>query len=74
MFFPLTFLFISTCTFAESGGPLSPEQAAYDVNFYDLDLTIDPVTKTIGGSLLCRAELINSITTFVLDLDNPFHS
>ncbi len=72
MFFPLTFLFISTCTFAESGGPLSPEQAAYDVNSYDLDLKIDHVTKTIGGSLLCRAEVINSITTFVLDLDNPF--
>ncbi|MBL1211740.1 MAG: T9SS C-terminal target domain-containing protein [Ignavibacteriae bacterium] len=72
MIFPFSLLLISTCTFAESGGPLSPEQAAYNVNFYDLDLSIDPVTKSIGGSLLCRAEVINSLTTFVLDLDNPF--
>ncbi|NQU26947.1 MAG: hypothetical protein HQ528_01520, partial [Candidatus Marinimicrobia bacterium] len=26
----------------DTGGPLMPEQAAYDVTFYDLDLNIDP--------------------------------
>ena len=69
---PILILFISTCTIAESGGPLSPEQAAYDVNFYDLELSIDHVTKTIDGSLLCRVEIINSISVLILDLDNPF--
>ncbi len=26
----------------DSGGPLMPEQAAYDVEFYDLALRVDP--------------------------------
>lgn len=54
-----------------SDGPLSPEKAAYDVNYYDLDLAIDPATKTIKGSLLCRVKILNPIDTLVLDLDNP---
>lgn len=59
-------------TFADSGGPLSPEQAAYDVNYYNLDLAIDPVAKTISGSLLCRVEIVNQIDKIVLDLDDNF--
>ncbi|MBD3339158.1 MAG: hypothetical protein GF353_08610, partial [Candidatus Lokiarchaeota archaeon] len=35
----------------DSGGELSPAQAAYDVTFYDLDLSIDPPAKSIDGSL-----------------------
>ncbi len=58
--------------FADSGGPLSPEQAAYDVKYYDLDLNIDPVTKTIDGSLICCVEILNAIDELVLDLDDPF--
>lgn len=65
-------MMIPAISFADSGGPLSPEQAAYDVISYDLDLTIDPFTKTIDGSLLCRAEILDPISKFVLDLDNPF--
>jgi len=57
---------------ADSGGPLKPLQAAYNVNYYDLDLTIDHNTLTIGGSLLCRVEIIDSIDTLLLDLDDPF--
>lgn len=59
-------------TFAGSGGPLSEAQAAYNVNYYDLKLMIDPVAKTIDGSLLCRAVIVSPIDTFVLDLENPF--
>ncbi len=59
-------------TFADSGGPLSPEQAAYDVNYYNLDLAIDPVAKTISGSLLCRVEIVNQIDKIVLDLDDTY--
>ncbi len=72
LLFVAILLITSTNTFAQSGGPLSPEQAAYDVNYYNLNLIIDPVAKTIDGSLLCRAEIITPIDTFVLDLDNPF--
>jgi aminopeptidase N len=69
----ITILFItSNKTYADSGGPLSPNQAAYNVNYYDLDLEINPTAQTIGGSLLCRVEIINQIDSLVLDLDNPF--
>ncbi len=53
----------------ESGGPLMPEQAAYDVTFYDLDLAIDPVTKTIEGSLTTHARILHPTEWFVLHLD-----
>ena len=72
-FLVLSILFMTSGnSYADSGGPLSPEQAAYDVIFYDLDLSIDPTTKTINGSLLCRAEILSPINTFVLDLDDLF--
>ncbi|MCK5446808.1 MAG: hypothetical protein KAJ43_01640, partial [Gemmatimonadetes bacterium] len=35
----------------DSGGPLIVEQAAYDVTYYDLALTVDPTDSTIVGSL-----------------------
>jgi aminopeptidase N len=57
---------------AVSGGPLSPEQAAYDVSYYNLDLAIDPGTLTITGSLLCQAEIVDPIHAFVLDLQSVF--
>ena len=46
-FFLITFMFLafSTISFADSGGPLKPEQAAYDVTYYYLDLSIDPETQ-----------------------------
>ena len=72
-FLVLSILFMTSGnSYADSGGPLSPEQAAFDVIFYDLDLSIDPTTKTINGSLLCRAEILSPINTFVLDLDDLF--
>src|SRR6056300_719727 len=68
----LLFLILSNNIIADSGGPLKPLQAAYNVNYYDLDLTIDHLTQTIGGSLLCRVEIIDPIDTLLLDLDDPF--
>lgn len=55
-----------------SGRPLSPEQAAYDVSYYDLDLAIDPDTKIISGSLLCQATIVDPIQVFILDLEDVF--
>ena len=57
---------------ADSGGPLKPLQAAYDVNFYELDLNIDHLSQTIDGSLMCRVEVIDPIDTVLLDLDDVF--
>lgn len=52
-----------------SGGPLMPEQAAYDVTFYDLDLRIDPAARTIEGSLTAHAEIVQPLEWYVFDLD-----
>lgn len=55
-----------------SGGPLIPEQAAYDVNYYDIDLNIHPDMKMIDGSVLCRVRIVEPIDTLVLDLVNYY--
>ena len=54
-----------------SGGPLMPEQAAYDVKSYDLDLRIDPDAQTIKGALTAHALVVAPLDWFVLDLDPP---
>lgn len=53
-----------------SGGELMPEQAAFDVKFYDLALKIDPSEKAISGTLRVEAEVLEPLKTFVLQLDN----
>jgi aminopeptidase N len=53
----------------DSGGPLMPEQAAYDVEFYDLALRVDPDEQTIGGSLAAHVRVTQPLNWFVLDLD-----
>ncbi|NPD45076.1 M1 family aminopeptidase [Lentimicrobium sp. S6] len=59
-------------SYSASGGPLKPEQAAYDVNYYFLDISIFPETQSIDASLLCRVRIIESIDSLMLDLDEPF--
>ncbi len=54
-----------------SGGPLIPEQAAYDVKSYDLDLRIDPDEQSIKGVLTTHALIVHPTSWFVLDLDTP---
>jgi len=54
-----------------SGGPLMPEQAAYDVKFYDLALRVDPAQQTIRGVLTVQALIVQPTEWFVMDLDNP---
>ena len=56
---------------SSSGGPLMPEQAAYDVKSYDLDLRIDPEAQTIKGALTAHAQVVNALDWFVMDLDPP---
>ncbi|MCH7938234.1 MAG: M1 family peptidase, partial [Candidatus Marinimicrobia bacterium] len=56
----------------DSGGPLPAEQAAYDVNYYALDLAIDPADSSIAGSLRLEATVIHPLDRLVLDLDDRF--
>lgn len=56
----------------DSGGPLIPEQAAYDVGFYDLRLIVDPDDRSIAGSIDVFAEIVSATDVFVLDLDSRF--
>ncbi len=53
----------------DSGGPLMPEQAAYDIKSYDLDLHINPVEQSIKGMLTAEALIVHPTAWFVLDLD-----
>jgi aminopeptidase N len=53
----------------DSGGPLSYEQAAYDVTYYDLDVAVHPEDSTIAGRLQVNALVHQPIRYFILDLD-----
>ncbi|MCB0629516.1 MAG: M1 family metallopeptidase [Lewinella sp.] len=53
----------------DSGGPIMPQQAAYDVTFYSIDLTVDPDEKHIEGSVDIQADVVQPLAYFVLDLD-----
>lgn len=53
----------------DSGGPLMPEQAAYDVTFYDLNLQVMPQDSSIDGYVAIVARIVQPIDYFVVDLD-----
>lgn len=55
----------------DSGLPLEPEQAAFDATYYDLTVAIDPDTRTIDGSLLMHARIVQPTAAILLDLDAP---
>ncbi len=55
-----------------TGGPVPYEQAAYDVQKYDISLRVDPATKSISGSTIVTAKIVQPINVFVLDLDTPY--
>jgi aminopeptidase N len=52
-----------------SGGPIIPEQAAYDVAFYDLTLQVNPADSTIEGGLTLYADVVQPLEHLVIDLD-----
>jgi len=52
-----------------SGGPLLPDQAAYDVTFYELALRVEPDARRIDGTLTVQARVVHPLIWFVLDLD-----
>jgi aminopeptidase N len=52
-----------------SGGPLRPDQACYDVRHYTLVIDVDPAERAIDAALTMRADAVQAIETFALDLD-----
>jgi len=46
-----------------------PEQAAYNVTYYDLSLTVSPSDSSIHGTVLVEADVVNPLDAFALDLD-----
>lgn len=55
-----------------SGGPMMPEQAAYDVTFYDLEIAVNPADSSIVGTVTAHATIVHPIEWFVLDLDTVY--
>ncbi len=54
----------------DSGGPLRPRQAAYDVRRYDLEIAIDPATRTIRGSNRATVVATGPLDRFEIQLDD----
>ena len=53
----------------DSGGVLPPEQAAYDVTYYDLNVTVYPAQQRLRGHVTVEADVTDSLRAFVLNLD-----
>lgn len=53
----------------DSGGALIPEQAAYDVTFYDLSLAVSPSDSSIRGRLAMTARVLAPVRRIAVDLD-----
>ena len=56
----------------ETGGPLLPEQAAFDVQTYDVSIKVDPKTKSITGVTVMTAKVVNPTDTIILHLDEAY--
>ncbi len=53
----------------ESGGALTPEQAAYNVHFYDLNLTVNPADSTVVGTVGVHFDIVHPSNVIELALD-----
>lgn len=56
----------------ETGGPLSFEQAAFDVYSYEVNLNVMPSSKSISGVTTMVAKTVIPTNVIVLDLDTPY--
>jgi len=70
-------IIFSTLSFSQlgsqdSGGPLTPEWSAYDIEYYSINLKIDPVQQTINGWVGVSALAVTNMNEFVLDLDDRY--
>lgn len=53
-----------------SGGPLSPEQAAFDVTYVELELLVDPAAQILTGAATTVATIVSPTPSILLDLDD----
>ena len=65
----VAYIAIAQTAIYDSGGKLSPAQAAYDVTFYDLDVQIQPEAQLIEGKVLVQAAVVHPMIQLELDLD-----
>ncbi len=79
---PVLLLFLALSSFAQrdlgvrptdTGGPLIFEQAAYDVQSYDVTLNVDPKTKSITGTTVMTARTVIPTNVIALDLDTVYN-
>ena len=77
----IAILLIATSSFAQrelgvrptdTGGPLMFEQAAFDVQNYDITLGVDLRAKSITGTTVMTAKTVIPTNVIVLDLDTPY--
>lgn len=54
----------------DSGGPLSPAMAAYDVRHYHIEIEVMPESKTIDGRTTVAVETITPLDVFEINLDD----
>jgi aminopeptidase N len=52
-------------------GENTPLKKNFNATFYDLDITIDPTNKSVGGWVEIRGTVLNDTDTLVFDLDQP---
>lgn len=53
----------------DSGGDLTPELAAYNVNFYDLNLTVNPEDSTVSGFVDIHFDVVQPTNEIAISLD-----
>ena len=61
---------VGAAALSDTGGPLSADQAAYDVLAYDLDLAIDPEAQRLDGTVTMEARTVRALRRLELDLDD----
>ena len=52
-------------------GSITPERSWWDLTFYDLDITVNPETKTIAGQNTIQYTVLNENRRLQLDLQPP---
>ncbi len=56
----------------DSGGPLMPEQAAYNVHFYDLHFQVQPEDSFLIGTTVIHAHVKEHLPVIKVDFDTVF--
>ncbi len=73
--FAIIFLMSSKCVLAQTftkadtlRGMLTPLRTCYDVTYYNLDVKVDPETKTVSGSNTIQFKVVADFDKMQIDL------